>query len=235
MPVQEVPELWQDPEQMPYNPATLLNGMRLQAANVLADASQWLSLNNSDDRSDERRTEILSRAKFVDSRLATWPSLMPRDCWPVPVERRVIPQEIIDAGLHGDHCDIYPDTTICDTWLMWHSTRLQLFGLIADVSEAELKHNAVRSCQQGANDIFAAVPFMLGSKTMPADMFDTGFKYPCLPGKTVSVDHYHSAAAFGGHLLFSPLTAILERTRHLRPDQAQFALQQIQRIGRLYD
>ncbi|KAL8925940.1 MAG: hypothetical protein Q9208_003253 [Pyrenodesmia sp. 3 TL-2023] len=235
IPVQEAPELWQDPDHMPYNTATLLNGMCLQAANVLADAAQWVSSDTSDDSSDNRRTEILLRARFVDSRLATWPSLVPQDWWPVPVEQRVIPQEILDAGVYGDHCDIYPDTTICDTWLIWRSTRLRLFALIADFDQAESKHNAVLQCQAAADDIFAAVPFMLGSKCMPADMFDTVFKYPCLPGKTVSLDHYHSAAAFGGHVLFSPLTAILERTRHLRPDQVQFAAEQIQRLGRLYD
>lgn len=233
--VQEVSELWQDPEHMPYNTATLLNGMCLQAANVLADAAQWASSSTSDDSSDKKRTEILLRAKFVDSRLATWPSLVPQDWWPVPVERSVIPQEIIDAGLHGDRCDIYPDITICDTWLIWRSTRLRLFALIADFDQAESKHNAVHQCQEAADDIFAAVPFVLGSKVMPAGMFDTVFKYPCLHGKTVSLDHYHSAAAFGGHVLYSPLTTILERTRHLRPDQMQFALQQIRRVGRLYD
>lgn len=235
IPVQDASELWQDPEQMCYNPATLLDGMCLQAANVLAAAAQCASPDTVDSLNGNMRIDILFQAKKVNSRLATWLSLVPQDWWPVALERAVIPQEIVDAGLHGDYCHVYSDVSICDTWLSWRSTRLRIFALIADYDQTELKHDAVLQARQTTDDIFAAVPFMLGSKCMPANMFDTDFTYLCPPGKTVSVNHYHSAAAFGGLVLLAPLKTIMECTRHLRPDQVQFAGQQIRRLGKLYD
>ncbi|KAL9008950.1 MAG: hypothetical protein Q9173_005979, partial [Seirophora scorigena] len=171
MPVQQASEIWQDPEQLPSNPATLLDAMNLQAANVLAAAAQCAESSAS----DTMPPHTLFRAKTVRSRLATWPSLVPQEWWPVSLEREVIPQEIIQAGCHGDHCDIYLDTSVCDTWLTWRSTCLRVFALIADYEQAEAKSDAVLQFQQTTDDIFAAVPFMLGSKVRPAAMFDTVF------------------------------------------------------------
>ncbi|KAI4138428.1 MAG: hypothetical protein L6R39_006790 [Caloplaca ligustica] len=229
MPVQDAPEIWQDPEQMPCNPATLLDAICLQAARVLAAAARSVTPDTA------TCFKILSRAKAVDSRLATWPSLVPQDWWPIPLDRDMVPTEVAEAGLHGDHCDIYPDISICDSWLNWRFTRLKILGLIADYEQTESKHDAMLEFQQVTDDILAAVPFMLGSKCKPADMFDTVFKYPCLPGTSVLRSHYYSAAAFGGLTLWSPLKTILEHARHLRKDQMQFALQQIRRLGTLYD
>ncbi|KAL8960653.1 MAG: hypothetical protein Q9193_002676 [Seirophora villosa] len=230
-PVQQASEIWQDPEHLPSNPATLLDAMALEAANVLAAAAQCAESSAS----DTMPSHTLFRAKTVRSRLAIWPSLVPQEWWPVSLERELIPQEIIEAGCHGDHCDIYLDTSVCDTWLTWRSTCIRVFALIADYEQAEAKSDAVLQFQQTADDIFAAVPFMLGSKVKAADMFDTVFKYPCLPSRTVPLHHYHSAAAFGGLTLWFPLTAILDHMRYLRGDQALFLAQQIKRIGALYD
>ncbi|KAI4125651.1 MAG: hypothetical protein LQ338_004143 [Usnochroma carphineum] len=235
MPLQEASEIWQDPEHMPSNPAILLDTMCLQAANVLAAAAQLAPLDKVEILSHEIRFQILSRAKAVDSELATWPFLVPQDWWPVTLERSSIPQDIVNAGLHGDHCDVYPDTCICGIWLSWYSTRLKIFGIVADFDQIEYKMDAVLRIQQTVDFMFAAVPFMLGSKSKPAGLFEYGFKYPCLPGQSISRAHYHAAAAFGGHTLWPPLKAILEHKRHLRPDQAHFAIQQLRRLRILYD
>lgn len=231
MPVQEVSEVWQDPEQLPSNPATLLDAMNLQAANVLAAAAQHANSRSS----DKARSDLLLRARAVVSRLEIWPSLVPQEWWPVSFARESIPQEIAEAGLHGDHCDLYHDTSVCDTWLTWRSTCLRVCALIADYEQGEAKSDAVLQLQQTVDDIFAAVPFMLGSKSMPADMFDTAFKYPCFPAQMVPLHHYHSAAAFGGLTLWPPLKTIMDYVRHLRSNQVLFLGQQIKRIGTLYD
>ncbi|KAL8969551.1 MAG: hypothetical protein Q9197_004272 [Variospora fuerteventurae] len=231
MHVQEISEVWQDPEQLPSNPATLLDAMSLQAANVLAAAAKHANSKPS----DKVRSDLLLRARTVASRLEIWPSLVPQEWWPVPFARESIPQEIAEAGLHGDHCDMYHDTSVCDTWLTWRSTCLRVFALVADYEQGEAKSDAVLHLQQTVDDIFAAVPFMLGSKSMPADMFDTAFKYPCFPGQMVPLHHYHSAAAFGGLTLWPPLKTIMDHVRHLRSNQVLFLGQQIKRIGTLYD
>ncbi|KAI4141195.1 MAG: hypothetical protein LQ341_003578, partial [Variospora aurantia] len=214
MHVQEVSEVWQDPEQLPSNPATLLDAMSLQAANVLAAAAKHANSKPS----DKVRSDLLLRARTVASRLEIWPSLVPQEWWPVSFARESIPQEIAEAGLHGDHCDMYHDTSVCDTWLTWRSTCLRVFALIADYEQGEAKSDAVLQLQQTVDDIFAAVPFMLGSKS-----------------QMVPLHHYHSAAAFGGLTLWPPLKTIMDHVRHLRSNQILFLGQQIKRIGTLYD
>ncbi|KAL9016686.1 MAG: hypothetical protein Q9185_005965 [Variospora sp. 1 TL-2023] len=180
MHVQEVSEVWQDPEQLPSNPATLLDAMSLQAANFLAAAATHANSKPS----DKVRSNLLLRARTVASRLEIWPSLVPQEWWPVPFARESIPQEIAEAGLHGDHCDMYHDTSVCDTWLTWRSTCLRVFAFVADYEQGEAKSDAVLHLQQTVDDIFAAVPFMLGSKSMPADMFDTAFNASTAPTTT---------------------------------------------------
>ncbi|KAI4168284.1 MAG: hypothetical protein LQ343_006521 [Gyalolechia ehrenbergii] len=235
MPVREASEIWQDPGQMPYNPATSLDAMRVQVANVLATAAQYASPGKVESLSDERRSKILSRAKAAISRYESWPSLVPQDWWPIPLQRSLIPQPIIDTGAHGDHCDLYPSVSVCETWLIWYTSRVRILSLIADLDQSESKQHAVLQMQQTADDIFAAVPYVLGSKSDPAGMYDTEFVYPCLPGDNVSLNHYRCAAAFGGLALWIPLRTLLENMRHLRNNQTQFSLEQITRLGRLYD
>ncbi|KAL8720333.1 MAG: hypothetical protein Q9225_002795 [Loekoesia sp. 1 TL-2023] len=233
--VPEASEIWQDPEQMPYNPATLLDAMRVPVANLLAAVAEHASPGQRESLSDEARFEILPRAKAVYASFESWPSLVPQDWWPIHLYRRLIPQQIIDAGLHGDHCDLYPHTSVCETWLVWRTSRVRILSLIADLDQSDSKHDVLLQIQQTADDILASVPFMLGSKSDPAAIYDTEFVYPCLPGETVSVGHYHCAAAFGGLTLWLPLRILLANVRHLRDDQIQFSVQQVRRLARLYD
>lgn len=235
MPVPEASEIWQDPERMPYNPATLLDAMRVPVANLLAATAVHASPGQRESLSDKARFEIVSRAKAVYATFESWPSLVPQDWWPIRLQRKLIPQQVIDAGLHGDHCDLYPHTSVCGTWLVWRTSRVRILSLIVDFDQSDSKNDVLPQIQQTADDILASVPFMLGSKSDPAGMYETKFVYPCLPGQTVPVGHYHCAAAFGGLTLWLPLRILLENLRHLRDDQIQFSVQQVRRLGRLYD
>ena len=235
MPVPEAPEIWQDPDQMPHNPVTLLNTMRISIANALAAAAEFTSADSMDSLSDEVRSGLLARANAAHARFETWPALVPQEWWPITLERRLIPQQIIDAGVNGDYCYLYTDVNVCGTWLIWYTSRVRILGLIADLDQSETEYGARLQIQQAVDDLLAAVPFMLGSKTDPADIYDMAFEYPCLPGESVSADHYQSAAAFGGLTLWIPFKTLLEHMRHLRSDQLQFAVHQIRRLGRLYD
>lgn len=235
MAVPEASEIWLDPGQMPYNPATLLDAMRMQLANVLATAVEHASPDNVDSLSDERRFKTLFRAKAAFSKYDSWPSLVPQDWWPIPLQRDLIPQMIIEAGVYGGHCDLYPSVFVCETWLLWYTSRVRILSLIADLEQLGSDQDTVLQVQQTADNIFAAIPYIFGSKSDPSDMFDTSFTYPCMPGDTVPLNHYQYAAAFGGLALWIPLKSLLESKRHLRIDQTQFALRQICRLGRIYD
>lgn len=220
---------------MPYNPATLLDAMRVQLANVLATAAEHASLGNADSLSDERRFRILSFAKAAFSRHDSWPSLVPQDWWPIPLQRSLIPQMVIEAGVYGDHCELYPSVFVCETWLLWYTSRIRILSLIADLEQLGSNQDTVLRVQQTADSIFAAVPYILGSKSDPADMYETKFVYPCLPGDTISTNHYQHAAAFGGLALWIPLKTLLDNKRHLRNHQTHFSLVQICRLARIYD
>ncbi|KAL9594180.1 MAG: hypothetical protein Q9219_007178 [cf. Caloplaca sp. 3 TL-2023] len=232
IPVPGASEIWHDPEQMPYNPATVLDTMRIPLANVLAKSARHVSLGTL---SDEIRSEIVADAKAVHATYQSWPSLVPKDWWPIELERGLIPEGIINAGVHGDYCDLYSHTSVCETWLAWRTSRVRILSLIADHDQAESRHNIILQMQETADKILASVPFMLGSKSKPADMYNRDFLYPCLPGETVSTGHYQSAAAFGGLVLWIPLQTLLENMRHLRRDQIQFSLKQVRRLAILYD
>ncbi|KAL9591325.1 MAG: hypothetical protein Q9179_007837, partial [Wetmoreana sp. 5 TL-2023] len=235
MPVDGTLEIWDDPEQMPNNPATLLDGICLEAANVLAAAANNKSACEMHALYDETVSAILFRAEAVEAKFAAWPTHVPIEWWPIPLPRELIPREILVAGFHGDYCDMYPDTSVCATWNNFRTVRLRILCLIADYDSTESKFKTVLRIRAIADDILVSLPFMLGSKSEAAGMYDTDFVYPSCPGQSVSMSHYQTAAAFGGLTLYVPLTAIFAFTRYLRGDQIQFATQQLRRLGVLYD
>ncbi|KAL8709800.1 MAG: hypothetical protein Q9220_005586 [cf. Caloplaca sp. 1 TL-2023] len=235
--VDESPEVWDDPDDMPYNPATLLDFICLEAANTLAAAAELISSTQTDNKSDDDAalSSILGRANAGDARFSSWPSHIPQEWTPVSLPRKLIPQEIIDAGVHGDHCDIYSYTSVCNTWNSWRAAYIKTLVLLADYDQTTAKRGIVLHIQQLADDVLASIPFLLGSKVKPADMYDMDIVYPCLPGKTVSASHYQSAAAFGGSTLWAPMRAILDFMHYMREDQIQFTMRQFRRLGTLYD
>ncbi|KAL8951179.1 MAG: hypothetical protein Q9222_002839 [Ikaeria aurantiellina] len=235
--VDESPEIWDDPADMPYNPATLLDFIGLEAANTLAAAVELISSSRVGEASDDGATlsSKLDRAKAVDAKFSLWPSHVPQEWSPASLPRKLIPQEIIDAGVHGDHCDIYTYISVCDAWNSWRTTRIRILALLGDYDQTGMKRGIVLHIQQLADDILASIPFLLGSKVEAADMYDNSFVYPCLPGQTVSASHYQSAAAFGGITLWVPLRAIVDFMHYMREDQIHFTMRQFRRLGTLYD
>ncbi|KAL8637242.1 MAG: hypothetical protein Q9228_005466 [Teloschistes exilis] len=235
MPVDETPEIWHDPEQMPHNPAIMLDAICVEAANVLAAAAEPTFCSESEGLRYETTASILNRAKAVEDRFAAWESRVPEEWWPIPLPREVVPQEIVDAGFHGDYCDVYSNTSVCATLNNFRSTRLRTLCLLASYDQTESRSKRILQIQRTVDDILAAVPYMLGSKSEAAGMYETDFIYPCLPGQSISMAHYQTAAAFGGLTLFGPLRALFSFARFLRVDQMQFAGQQFRRLGVLYD
>lgn len=235
MPVDDAPEIWDDPsEDMPYNPATSLDFIGRDTANLLARAAEHGLPSNADFWDHEIHTGIFLEAKALDARYAQWAEQVPTEWLPFSVPRELIPQEIIDAGVNGDYCHIYSDTSVCSTWNTWRVQHIRILSLMADYEETEAKYDAVLRIQRLADDIHASVPFMLGNKVKPSWMHTMDIVYPSIPGHSVPASHYQSAAAYGGHTLWVPMRTILDFGRYMRGDQILFTIEQFQRIGRLY-
>ncbi|KAA6412238.1 MAG: hypothetical protein FRX48_04390 [Lasallia pustulata] len=233
-------ELWQDAsEPLPHNPATLLDCMYVDVANLLATADQSSSkvFNSTQRETDiaDQASQILLRAQYVDAKLATWPDMLPSNWNPISVFTDAIPWDVVDAGLYGDCCDVYPDITICSTWNDWRHTRLKVLALIATLGNNDSNVRAAHSIQQLTDDICASVPFVLGSRLRTSAMYAADANYPCIEGQTVSRAHQQKAAALGGWALFFPLKEILQVGTYLRKDQLAWVLGQLLRLATVYN
>ncbi|KAL8991901.1 MAG: hypothetical protein Q9169_007549, partial [Polycauliona sp. 2 TL-2023] len=258
-PVDDTPSIWDDPPvSMPYNPATSLDFISKDAANLLARAASTTTTTPSD---PETQTDIFLEAKALDARYAQWAAEVPTEWLPFSLPRSSIPPEIISAGLNGEYCHIYTHTSVCSTWNSWRVTRMRILALIADYysspsssapssiyspptlspnAETETKaeteeETTINQIRHLADDIHASIPYMLGNKLKPSDMHDTNFIYPSLPNLPVPASHYQSAAANAGLNLWVPMRAILDLRGYMRGDQISFTGEQFRRIARLYD
>ncbi|KAL8791226.1 MAG: hypothetical protein Q9213_000183 [Squamulea squamosa] len=236
MPVDSAPEIWDDPsEDMPYNPATSIDFLGRDAANLLALAADHGSPLNADSSDTEIHSNICLQAKALNARYAQWSEQVPAEWLPFSVPLELIPQEIIQAGVNGDHCDVYTHTSVCSIWNDWRAHRIRILSLIADHEEIDSRREAVLQIQRIADDIHASLPYMLGNKVEPSELNDMDIIYPPIPGQSVPASHYQSAAAYGGHTLWVPMRTVLAFQQYMREDQISFTTQQFRRIERLYD
>ncbi|KAL8668821.1 MAG: hypothetical protein Q9168_006564 [Polycauliona sp. 1 TL-2023] len=240
MPVDNSPEIWDDPPgEMPYNPATSLDFIGKDTANLVARAAQH-SLANLSDRDSEVHTDIYLEALALDARYAQWAAEVPIDWLPFSLPLASIPASIIAAGLNTSYCHIYTSISVSFTWNSYRVTRMRILSLIADYeppspSSTLNQKTTLSHIQRLADDIHASLPYILGNKLEASDMHDTDFIYPCIPGRSVPESHYQSAAAQGGLTLWVPMQAILRLRRYIRGDQIAFTVRQFHRIARLYD
>ncbi|KAI4161529.1 MAG: hypothetical protein LQ342_004813 [Letrouitia transgressa] len=167
--IDQAPELWQDPQEMLHSPAVSLDSLSVEVANVVATARNYslkLSASSSNDTelaSDKRR--ILLRAQAINARLLSWRKTVPSEWTPLRLSRHQTPTEIVNAGFYGDYCDIYPELPVCRIWNDWRARRLKVLLLIAKFDDGGPATIAILDIYQVIGDIFASVPFALGSKT----------------------------------------------------------------------
>ena len=226
---------------MPRNPATLLDLMSVELADLQADAVNTLSkitIPSDDDNHTLRGTDmLLERAKAVDAGLASWPVILPSHWHPVRVFKDTIPQEVIDAGIYGEYCEIYPDIMICSTWNDWRVARLKGLRLISVLRERrdEIDTFINDEIQELVDGICASIPFCLGSRTEPAPLYEAEVVYPGLKGRMISKEHQKAARAYGGWYLFSPFKETMELGRYISKDQHDWLRSQLYRLARIYD
>lgn len=224
---------------MLQSPAISLDSLAVEVANVVATAKNYPSTssasssNDTELASDKRRT--LLRVQVINARLLSWRKTVPSEWTPLRLPRHQTLTEIVNAGFYGDYCDIYLDLPVCRIWNDWRACRLKILLLIAKFDEGGPAKDAVLDIYQMISDIFASVPFALGSKTEASTMYDTSIRYPCLPGQPISLNHYRSAAAMAGACLHFPLTTALDAMPYLNKEQQMFIIAQLTRLLRCYD
>lgn len=234
--------LWDDLEDMPCNPSTLLDYLSVDVANLLATerSSPPLVVDITDDDSDrlddsDKPCDLVIRAKAVDSKLAAWPDTVPLPWIPCWIAEHEVPLEVVDAGIYNGGCDIYPDIMICSTWNEWRVARLKILRVIAQHGSKEILAQASTEIQQLVDGICASIPFSLGSRTEPGPLYEMKVTYPSLNGQPTSMEHHKTSCAYGGWYLFAPFQETMTLGAYLREGQLQWLRGQLLRLAKMYD
>ena len=223
--------IWEDIEDIPHNPATILDQMSVAVANVLA-LEKSIVTSRCLTAPLEALSTLLAMAKVADRRLATWPDIVPIDWFPKRVSRPSAPESVAKAGIYGDGYDIYSDVLVCSTWNHWRATRLRLLAVI---TKYERNEEALLSIQELADGICDTIPFILGDRAAPTAMFATDVSYPTLDGKALSQSHHQTAAGLGGWYLHIPFNMVFNVGTYLREGQLSWIKGQGLRLARVYD
>ena len=229
---------WQELDGMQHTPASLLDLMIVEAANLLSMAHQdpkSIPLVGEEDKVKLLDESILTKAMEVNAQLSSWPSATPSDWMPTPVSVEHIPGSVVEAGFYGETCMVYKDVIICSTWNDWRVARLKVLALIARSTHGEERAAATTSIQELADDVCASVPFCLGSRNTLAPLHAEEIAYPTLPGQKIPKLHYRTAVAYGGWYLFAPMKQVMAVAPYLREGQTTWMGLQLQRLGRIYD
>ena len=218
--------------------------MSVDVANLLADAAHTLPKTidsiDSEDEISIKAHELLERAQATEASLLSWPETLPLHWYPVQVFKDNIPQEVIDAGVYGDSCDIYPDVMVCTTWNDWRVARLKLLRLIAklysisNLVSDKSRTQVIGEIQQLVDGICASIPFCLGSRTEPVPLYEAKVVYPGLKGCQKAKEHQKTASAYGGWYLFVPFKMTMELGEYISKGQQQWLRLQLYRLARMY-
>lgn len=218
--------------------------MCVDVANLLADAAHTLpKINDSIDNEDEisiRAHELLERAEATEANLLSWPEALPLHWYPVRVLKDNIPQEVIDAGVYRDSCDIYPDIMVCTTWNDWRVARLKVLHLIAKLYSIsnfigdKTGTQVISEIQQLVDGICASIPFCLGSRTEPAPLYEAEVLYPGFKGCLKAKEHRKTALAYGGWYLFVPFKMTMELGEYIGKGQQEWLRLQLYRLAKMY-
>ena len=228
-PIDTASSVWQDDEEMPHNPATLLDSMSIGVANLLALVSSTApSITGSPPNSV---VDLLGQAKAIDGKLACWANIVPVNWFPISVSVNAVSQSVRDAGVYGDTCDIYPDIMVAITWNDWRWTRIRVLALIARYETGE---QVLATIQRLADDICASVPFCLGDRTEMMPMYAAMSSYPSAEGQPLPKSHPQNASAFGGWYMLTPFRETVQVAKYLREGQLDWIRGQMQRLAKIY-
>ncbi|KAL9637710.1 MAG: hypothetical protein Q9164_002035 [Protoblastenia rupestris] len=230
--------VWHELQDFPHTPATLLDLLTVEVANILAKADgspQNLWKIRGEPAVHTEDPNILSRAVALDAKLATWQNATPSHWAPERVSKNQIPENVIQAGLYGQIADIYQDVIICSTWNDWRIARLKNLALIAQRTSGEQRGETIGIIQELVDAICASIPFCLGSRRTPAPLHTADVTYPTLPGQKTPKLHHQTAAAYGGWYLLAPMRQVMAMEMYLREGQIMWMHSQLKRLATIYD
>ena len=235
-PIDGMSDFLDDEEGTPRNPGTLLDLMCVEVANLLADAKHSSSPEPRADKT--KRTDspfnLLVQAQTLDAKLSSWPTFVPIDWVPIQVSAERIPKSVIETSLYGESCDIYPDIMVCSTWNEWRTARLMVLGLITRFGHKESREQAILRIQELVDGICASVPFVLGDRTEPGNVYGAQINYPTPSDKPRSMEHQQTATAYGGWSLFAPFKETMNIRMYLRKGQYEWLSRQLLRLAKMY-
>lgn len=218
--------------------------MSVEVADLLADAahipSKTIDSIDNEDKISTKAHELLERAQAIEANLLSWPDVLPLHWYPVQVFKDDIPQQVIDAGVYGDSCDVYPDIMVCTTWNDWRVARLKVLHLIAKLYPisnqigGENATQVISEIQQLVDGICASIPFCLGSRTEPVPLYEAKVVYPGLKGCLKAKEHQKTATAYGGWYLFVPFKVTMELGEYISEGQRDWLRLQLYRLARMY-
>ena len=203
--------------------------MSVEAANVLAVETTVTCVGSRGPPSS--LVDLIEQAKAIDSRLASWKTIIPLEWYPNSVPWQNIPQKIKDAGVYGDTCDVYPDTMVATIWNDWRWIRMRVLALLARYENDERLSAAIQGL---ADDFCASLPFTLGDRMEKAPMYASQNTYPSVEGQPLPKAHRQNAAAFGGWYLLTPLRETALMGKHLRKGQVEWIRSQMRRLANIY-
>jgi hypothetical protein len=197
------PEIWDDQDEMPINPAINLDRLTAELANLQVQESHTFSRNSTPGTpasvmsltsSDPTTTQSLFNAALeLDTRLSVWPSQVPDSWHPVAVSSPdLVHPSIFEAGVYGDTCDAYYSLHVTVIYNQYRCARLAVLKMILKCCSTmgnefmggfkPTIEYARGEIQALADEICASAPFYLGNRTRPGMIEeDDGVFYPQMP------------------------------------------------------
>ncbi|KIX08623.1 uncharacterized protein Z518_03279 [Rhinocladiella mackenziei CBS 650.93] len=237
-PVNMEPAVWDDEEPMPHNPSSDLDRIGVDVANLQALFERYKKAVQTEsvlEAIDVRTLAAFKRtANDVDERLEIWATAQSRQWSPIPLLPHEIPESIKRAGVYRNLCDVYPTVQIASVWHTYKSYRLILLKIILSCEQTELSLQPVKqgrdsdhsntrapstaeTFQELVDEMCAAVPFHLGSRTEPGFIGEfsrtDNVDFPWPPPEKDPFSNSYKSGNLGGDGNLSPMTSD-ERKRH---------------------
>ena len=224
---------------VPPTPEIALEEIDVEVANLYVAASR---LTAHPAESSTSPSEILAKANDLDQRLLDWSASLPPDWIPVCIlDPERIPHSIRLAGMYQNYCTIHRSIFIANSLNGYCCSRIKLQLVVLACHNAlnnpdpePTRIIARNSIQDLADSICATVPYHLGDRVNVLRIDDKTVQYPHVGLDATPVEHFVTAAAFGGMFLMKRFVELLNPMLHLRAGQREWILGQMRRVRSVY-
>lgn len=233
-------EVFDDSAQLPI---VRLDSINLDLANLRSSTSHMVRWPEPDQYIRAAQTQhVLSAALGIERRLNAWRDSIPESWTPTRIcGDQNIPPSVQKAGLYQQHCDVYRILFLVLIWNKYRQSRIEVTRIILfclnenprsdNLLQRESYQNII---QQLVDDVCASIPFLLGDRTQPGNPGDPKVKYPQVPGRPPTRDHYQIALTMGGWSIMGPIVSLLKQDIKMRDGQRKWLADQMVRTARIY-